>query len=89
VIIQGRVLQVGTVSGANNDGSQYSYVQAHILDGLEVIRARVADDYGPIAEGEDVTAVCRVNPYVDRRGGGARLSVSLVAPYALASRAAA
>lgn len=95
MIIQGRVLQVRTVSGQNNDGSQYSYVQAHILDGLDVRACRIDDEYaqhGPIpSEGDELSAICRVNTYVDRRGGGARLSVSLVAPYspAVPARAAA
>lgn len=88
MIIQGRVLEVETISGSN-DGQPYSYQKAHILDGLEVLQARISDNYGPAPKkGEDVTAVCRVTPWNDRRNNGAaRLSISLVAPYAVAARA--
>lgn len=88
MIIQGRVLEIEPVSGGQGQEA-YSYNRAYILDGREVVQARVGDRYGPITEGDDITAVCRVQPYIDRRGGGPKLSVSLVAPYAAASRAAA
>lgn len=93
MLIHGRVLEVETVSGQSDNGQPYSYQKAHILDGLEVVACRVSESFtengGTLAKGSDLTAVCRVTPWVDRRGGGARLSVSLVAPYAVAARAAA
>lgn len=88
MIIQGRVLEIEPVSGGHGDDA-YAYDRAYILDGREVVQARIGDRYGTINAGDEITAVCRVQPYIDRRGGGPKLSVSLVAPYAAASRAAA
>lgn len=88
MIIQGRVLKLEPVSGTSN-GQAYSYLRAHVLDeaGLLVQSCRVGDDFGPIKESDEITAVCRVQPYIDRREGGAKLSVSLVAPYRAPARA--
>ena len=79
MIVQGTVLQIDAVNG-NNDGQAYSYLRAHILDGIEVLRCKVADDYGVrLGQGEEITAHCVVTAYKDRREG-ARLAITLLSP---------
>lgn len=90
MVIQGQVLEIETVQGTNN-GEAYSYHRAHILDGLEVVQARVGDNYGPLPQkGSEITAAIRISIWNDRRDNGrARASYTLVAPYKAAQRAAA
>jgi len=79
MIVRGTVLQVEPVNGTS-DGQAYSYLRAHILDGIEVLRCRVSDSFGrSLGVGEVVTATVSVNAYKDR-SQGARLGVTLLAP---------
>lgn len=78
MIIHGQLLRVEPVQGTSN-GESYSYLRAHILDGVQVVSARVGDKFGPLPDqGQPITANCYVSAYKGR--DGARLSVVLDSP---------
>jgi len=77
MIVHGTVLQVEPVNGTS-DGQAYSYLRAHVLDGIDVLRCRVSDTFGKnLAAGQVITATVSVNAYKDR-SQGARLGVTLL-----------
>lgn len=78
MIVSGRLLKAETVSGTSDSGP-YSYLRAHILDGVEVISARVGDHYGPLPqEGQQIEAQVSVRAYRGREG--ARLAFTITEP---------
>lgn len=77
MFIVGLVLRVERVQGMDSEtGRTWDYLRAHILDGITVHRAKVADDFGPITAGEEVAAEVSIAPYT--QGAAARYSVTLV-----------
>jgi hypothetical protein len=75
-ILEGDVLQVEPVQGTDSSGQAYAYLRAHILSGVEVVRARLGDNFGQLGAGEKVRAEVTVRPYRSR--DGADMSVVLV-----------
>lgn len=79
MIVHGTVLQVEPVNGTS-DGQAYSYLRAHVLDGIDVLRCRISDTFGKsLAAGQIITASATVNAYKDR-SQGARIGITLLAP---------
>lgn len=74
MILKGTVLRVEPVNGKDNNGQSYAYLRAHVLDGVDVHRCRVGDNFGQVGQGQEVIANVTVNAY------NSRLSVTLVSP---------
>lgn len=79
--LSGQLLGVEQKSGQSADDNgvvkPYSYLQAHILDGMDVRHCRVGDDFGQLpSAGEMITCEVSITPY--RRGGDAQVSIRLL-----------
>jgi hypothetical protein len=79
--IIGTLLKVETKSGTDDNGTPYSYQRAHVLDGVEVINAKVAEDFPlgtlPAAQSQ-VDFQARITAYKNSRTGEPTLSYLLL-----------
>lgn len=77
--MSGPVLRTEQRKGSTN-GRDWSYIQLHVLDDVDVHICRLGDDYGSIpGEGEVILAHAEVRAFARSRGG-AGLGITLTKP---------